>query len=91
MYILLYCCIAFSLVYRCIDMKKHRERETLRIMNERNGGPVSVNGSSHTTRQGRLAPPDQLSIRNSYSSGSGGESLIILGVILSNVSPRLLG
>ena len=53
-------------------MKKHRERETLRIMNERNGGPVSVNGSYHTTRQGSIAPPDQLRIRNSYSSGSGG-------------------
>ena len=42
------------------------------IMNERNGGPVSVNGSSHTTRQGRLAPPEQPRIGNSYPTASGG-------------------
>ena len=60
------------------------------IMNERNGGPVSVNGSYHTTttlhttveRYSRAAADKKL-----YHSG---ESLIILGLILSNVSPGLL-
>ena len=54
------------------------------IMNERNGGPVSVNGCYHTTRQHSRAAED----KKLYH---GGESLIILGVILSNVSPGLAG
>ena len=54
------------------------------IMNERNGGPVSVNGCYHTTIHHSRAAKD----KKLYHSG---ESLIILGVILSNVSPRLLG
>ena len=51
------------------------------IMNERNGGPVSVNGCYHTTIQHSraIATKD----KKLYHSG---ESLIILGVILSNVS-----
>ena len=60
------------------------------IMNERNGGPVSVNGCYHTTtlhttaeRYSRAAADKKL-----YHSG---ESLIILGLILSNVSPGLAG
>ena len=54
------------------------------IMNERNGGPVSVNGCYHTTIQHSRAAQD----KKLYHSG---ESLIISGVILSNVSPGLVG
>ena len=61
------------------------------IMNERNGGPVSVNGCYHTTIQKYSNTAEQNIVAKDKKLYHGGESLIILGVILSNVSPGLAG